>query len=114
MEKEQYYVSVSARTIETSPSRSEQLEIEATEQELNELQARLEREEHDYNVTSGRALIPYKSAERDPATEAFSEHLLELYAYIYELGTPSTREHIESMDILPELKNQNMDLPGYK
>ena len=113
MEPQTYYISVSSRTIETQPSRSEQLTIQATDEELELLRQKLDREDRDYARTSGRAMVPYKSAERDPATQTFSDNLLDLYAYVDELGTPETRAHIESMNLLPKLMNQNSILPGY-
>ncbi|MFC4103782.1 hypothetical protein [Paenibacillus xanthanilyticus] len=114
MERSRYYMSVSARTIETAPSIAEQLTIYANEEELLALEKLLEQEDKDDQLTHVRAAIPYKSAERDPATDRFSEHLEMLYAYIYKIGTPETKAHIESMDILPKLENQNHYLPGYK
>ncbi|MFB9325286.1 hypothetical protein ACFFSY_05045 [Paenibacillus aurantiacus] len=114
MEREQYYVSVSARTIGKEPSIAEQLTVYANEEELRELETLLDVEDKDDQLTHVRAVIPYKSAERDPATDRFSEHLEMLYAYIYKIGTPETKAHIESMDILPKLENQNHYLPGYK
>ncbi|MBW7473504.1 hypothetical protein K0T92_01945 [Paenibacillus oenotherae] len=113
MTPQTYYVSITSGTIEMKPSRTDQLSIQATEEELTILQRKLQQEEKITESTSLRAAIPFKSAERDPAQEKFSDDLLDLYAYIYRLGTPRTREHIESMNILPKLTNQNSHYPGY-
>lgn len=109
-----YYVSVSTRTIGKEPSMAEQLTVYANEEELLELDKLLDAEDKDDQLTHVRAVIPYKSAERDPATDRFSDSLEMLYAYIYKIGTPETKAHIETMNILPELENQNHYLPGYK
>ncbi|SFI59116.1 hypothetical protein SAMN02799624_01530 [Paenibacillus sp. UNC496MF] len=108
-----YYVSISARTIQAEPPETDHLAIRANERQLEALQRKLDREDRNDELTSARAIIPYKSAERDPATEEFSADLLDLYAYVYELGTPETKAHIASMRILPKLTNQNANLPGY-
>lgn len=113
MTPQTYYVSISSGTIESQSSRTAQLAVQATEEELEILRRKLEHEEKITESTSLRAAIPYKSAERDPAQEAYSDDLLDLYAYIYRLGTPRTREHIEAMNILPKLTNQNSHYPGY-
>ncbi|MFC5650873.1 hypothetical protein ACFPYJ_17490 [Paenibacillus solisilvae] len=109
-----YYVSISSRTIESNPSRAEQLTVEATEEELQILRRKLDRVEQDLDKTSGRAMVPYKSAERDAAEGAYGDDLIDLYAYVYRIGTPQTRSHIDSMSILPKLTGQNTDLPGYQ
>lgn len=108
-----YYVSISARTIQAEAPETDHLAIRGTDRQLELLQRKLDREDRNDERTSARALIPYKSAERDPSTEEFSEDLLDLYAYVYELGTPGTKAHIEAMNILPKLTNQNANLPGY-
>ncbi|QHW33833.1 hypothetical protein GZH47_25570 [Paenibacillus rhizovicinus] len=109
-----YYVSISAKTIQEEAPETDHLAIQADERQLVILKRKLEREEHNDEITSGRAIIPFKSAEKDPATEEFSDDLLDLYAYIYELGTPETKAHIESLRLLPKLTNQNTNLPGYQ
>lgn len=108
-----YYVSVSARTIQADPPETDHLAIQATEKQLELLRRKLEREDRNDELSSGRAIIPFKSAEKDPAEAEFSDDLLDLYAYIYELGTPETKAHIESLRLLPKLTNQNVNLPGY-
>ncbi|MBM7564320.1 hypothetical protein [Paenibacillus sacheonensis] len=109
-----YYVSISARTIQEEPPETDHLAIQATEKQLVALKRKLDREDRNDEITSLRAVIPFKSAEKDPATEEFSDDLLDLYAYVYELGTPETKAHIESLNLLPKLTNQNASLPGYK
>jgi len=109
-----YYVSVTSRTIEREPSNTDQLTVQASEEELDVLQHKLDKEGFTNDVTSLRAIIPFKSADHDESEEQYSEDIRDLYAYIYQIGTPETRAHIESMKILPKLTNQDYSMPGYE
>ncbi|GGF91098.1 hypothetical protein [Paenibacillus abyssi] len=112
--KNHYYVSVSGKSIETEPSLSEQLQILATEEELQKLQTLLDHQQHDDELTHIRAPLPYKSNDHDPANDQFTEHLIEVYRAIYRVGTEETRDHIRSMNIIGELHNTDYNYPGYE
>lgn len=68
----------------------------------------------DDEVTLFRALIPYKSADHDKATNQFNEDLLKLYQLVYHLGTDKTKAHIRGMNILNKLRDTDYNYPGYK
>jgi hypothetical protein len=113
MDKERYYVSVSAHTISREPAMTDQLTVMATERECEYLQSLLQQEELTDDQTSLRAMIPYKSADHDPSTQKYNAKMLDIYRYIYKIGTVETRRHIEYMDIIRDLKNPDYQHPGY-
>jgi hypothetical protein len=113
MDKERYYVSVSAHTITKEPSMTDQLTVLATEKELDHLETLLQQEEDNDDHTSLRAIIPYKSADHDPSTNKYNDNLISIYRYIHKIGTVETKRHIEYMDIIRDLKNTDYNDPGY-
>jgi len=113
MEKQRYYVSISAGVVGTEPALTDQLTVLATDGERDRLIALLERERKALEDTVVRAPIPYKSADRDPATRRYNDGLLEIYRYVYRIGTLETRRHIEYMDILREPRTPDYRHPGY-
>ncbi|RED57534.1 hypothetical protein [Cohnella lupini] len=113
MDKQRYYVSVSASMVGTEPSLTDQLTIFATEEERNHLLALLNREQKATEKTYIRAQIPYKSADHDKATNRYNEGMVDIYRYIYQVGTIETKRHIEYMDILQELRTPDYHHQGY-
>jgi hypothetical protein len=113
MAKQRYYVSVSTGMINQEPALTDQLTIMATDTERDNLQTLLNREKTADDITSVRGPIPYKSADHDSATNQFNDSLVEVYRYIYQIGTVETRRHIEYMDILEELRTPDYHHPGY-
>lgn len=115
MSKQRYYVSVSANTIDPEPhdTSSDRLTVMADEKEVAELKRLFEKERHATERTHRRAFIPYKSADHDPATADYNDSMIDLYQYLYRIGSLETRRHIESMNLLQELKNPDYNDPGY-
>ncbi|MFC3772300.1 hypothetical protein [Paenibacillus sp. GCM10012303] len=119
-EKDTYLVSVSNLSVVrigpgTEPIHSEyEFTIEATEQEAGRLSQLLETQRADDFSTFVRTPIPYKSADRDEATKDYNEQLLRVYSYLYELGTPRTRDHIERTGLLAKLRHPDYSHPGYR
>jgi hypothetical protein len=113
MEKERYYVSVSAHTITKEPSVNDQLTVMATDKEREYLESLFQKEERDDEVTQLRAMIPYKSADHDPSNKQYNADLIDVYRYIHKIGTNETKRHIEYMDIIRDLKNPDYNHPGY-
>jgi DUF438 domain-containing protein len=113
MDKQRYFVSVSASMIGTEPSIMDQLTVLATVEERNHLLAILNKEQKNIEKTYLRAHIPYKSADNDKATERFNDSMIEIYRYIYKIGTIETKRHIKYMDILEELRTPDYHHQGY-
>lgn len=114
MDKQRYYVSVSANMVGTEPSLTDQLTVLATDAERNELVSLLNREQKNNDTTYIRAQIPYKSADHDRGTRRFNDSMLDVYRYIYKIGTIETKRHIEYMDILTELRTPDYRHSGYR
>ncbi|AEI39519.1 hypothetical protein [Paenibacillus mucilaginosus] len=119
MPKKIYYISVGPGTIEDQQTLADQrnytydYQVEASEEEYQELRRLLQSTEETQDGTFARAPIPYKSADHDPATEQFNDRMKDLYTLLYRLGTAETKGHIEKMGILKKLGNTDYDLPGY-
>jgi hypothetical protein len=113
MDKQRYYVSVSASMVGSEPALTDQLTIFATQEERDHLFELLNREQRNIEKTYLRAHIPYKSADHDKATNRFNDSIVEIYRYIYHVGTIETKRHIEYMDILSELHNPDYRHQGY-
>jgi hypothetical protein len=113
MEKERYYVSVSAHTITKEPSVNDQLTVMASDKEREYLETLFQQEGRDDDISHLRTMIPYKSADRDPANKKYNADLIDIYRYIYKIGTVETKRHIEYMDIIRDLKNADYNHPGY-
>jgi hypothetical protein len=98
MEKKRRYVSVQAGTImENQGDAAYELEIDATEEEVQMLRRLFqERLSHEYD-TFLRAHVPAVPYHFDMENDMYDESLKEIYALIYKLGTEETRNHIQQM-----------------
>lgn len=100
-DKKTYYVSVQAETImENQGDSAYEFEIKATDREIGLLQEMFEMKEDTDNLSAIRAHIPYVQYHDDPENDSYDEWLQAIYRKLYELGTPETKQHIESMGIL--------------
>ncbi|WP_349407329.1 hypothetical protein [Pseudalkalibacillus sp. SCS-8] len=83
-------------------------EIEATDEELYYFKAAVE----DFNSSEDAekedfwSLAHFKESEVDQDRQVTYSKLLEIYKWIYTLGTSNTKKEIERMDILPALKEK--------
>lgn len=103
MEKTTYYVSVGSGDILQDPkAASFEFEIRATPEELNELEELFEERAEASYGTARRAVIPYVEYHHDKENDAYDRSMRDIYLLLHRLGTPETRRHIESMNILPE------------
>lgn len=100
MNKKKYYISVQSRNImENQGDAAYELEIEATSEEIEELNLIFKYLE-DFDVeTYYRAHypIPY---HYDSENDGYDYYLKETYRILYRLGTKETKDHVTSMNIL--------------
>lgn len=101
MERKKYYVSVVSKTImEKQGDAAYELEIEATDEEIDQLKDLFE-EEEDFEIDSfwraHAAGVPY---HHDNANDGYDFVLKEIYRKLYALGTQETKEVIHNMNIL--------------
>jgi hypothetical protein len=106
MEKHPYYVNVASNEILPEPGDTgTPFEIEATENELAELQSLFDRRDDEEQHSLVRTLTPYErfdtlETDQDERSEPFDETMHDIYQKIYELGTPQTRGQIVQMGVL--------------
>jgi hypothetical protein len=114
MDKKTYYVSVQAGTVlEDMEAAPFEFVIEATPKELDKLQVLFEEKDEADDDTFTRGMTPAIPYHQDVQNDAYDASLKRVYRYIYELGTPETRKHIESMGVLDET-TPNDDVTAYE
>lgn len=100
-DKKTYYISVQAQTmLEEQGAAAYEFEIRATEQDVARLAELFEDQMENEHETAERAVIPGIPYHQDAENDAYDATLKDIYHAIYELGTPETRRHIDSMGIL--------------
>ncbi|MCZ8517982.1 MULTISPECIES: hypothetical protein [Paenibacillus] len=104
MDKKTFYITVgSGEILEPSNTIGNfDFEIEATEEEIDQLTDLFEDQELAGEDTAIRAHIPYRLYHNDKENDAYDANLQEIYRMLHKLGTQETRQHIESMNILGE------------
>ncbi|WP_409345818.1 hypothetical protein [Paenibacillus sp. MBLB4367] len=101
MDKTTYYVSVgSGQILQDESAAAFEFEIQATDDELNKLQELFEETAEAEISTARRGVTPYLEYSFDKENDLYDYNLREIYRMLHDLGTPETREHIESMHVL--------------
>lgn len=117
MEKKTYYIAVGSGEILEAEHvvGNYEFEIEATEEEIVQLENLFEDLNEDTQATMYRAHIPYRLYHHDNDNDWYDLHLVEIYRKLHELGTEETKQHIESMGIMnDELIGKDFDVNGNK
>jgi hypothetical protein len=112
MEKKTYYISVeTGQILEDQGASAYELEINATQEEVSDLENLFDKKDRDNFETFLDPHVPQKWDEVGSDVQEYNSHLYEVYQKLYTLGTPNTKEHIEEAEILSKLKNskQNYD-----
>lgn len=100
MDKKTYYVSVQADTIlENQGDAAYEFEIQATQDEVNELFDLLEEKREFEDATFIRAHIPGVPYHQDLENDGYDEALRKIYARIHTLGNDEAKRTIESMGL---------------
>ncbi|WP_037465563.1 hypothetical protein [Shimazuella kribbensis] len=102
MEKETYYVTVdgtihSEKLLDDAPY---DFEIQATEDEINNLQDLFQRTYNNDWDTYVQAHLPYLTDERQKASTDVDQNIKEIYEAIYRLGSDETKRSIEGLGLL--------------
>ncbi|WP_202078513.1 hydrolase [Caldalkalibacillus salinus] len=110
MEKKKYYVAVeSGQILEDQGASSYELEIEATEEERQQLEKLFSKKNTENIDLFIDPHAPNKWDEIESDVQNYNDFMMNIYAMIYRLGTPETKDFIERNDILTKLKNQWQD-----
>ncbi|MDF9296257.1 hydrolase [Geobacillus stearothermophilus] len=105
--KKTYYVSMATGEISQLKTASPwDFQIEATDEEITQL-----REYFDQNYSTDwqafwRAHVPYIQYHYDRENDAYDRTLTKIYEMIYRLGNEEAKEHIRSLGILPDEKEE--------
>ncbi|WP_342564070.1 hypothetical protein NST84_02370 [Paenibacillus sp. FSL R7-0345] len=111
--RKSYFVSVNHGLIQDVRGESGEFEVRVTPDELTVLQGLLD------NLASGdeyafrRAAVPYKSADHDEAADQFDDVTVQLYQYLYQVGSGETQQMISQLGVLPKLANTGYQDKGY-
>ncbi|XID90898.1 hypothetical protein ACF3MZ_20570 [Paenibacillaceae bacterium WGS1546] len=112
MDKQRYYVSVSAGIVGTEPSLIDQLTVFATAEERNELISLLERDRKSVEDAYLRMYSTFDLPNREADAERSDEKLIEIFRYIYRIGTIETKRRLEGSGILKKPGMAERDRPG--
>lgn len=111
--KTRYYVSVTHNLIQNVPNDSTEYEVELSDEELGLLRDKLEDLAKEDEYTLKRAPVPYKSADKDEATDHYNDKIIEVYAFLHRVGDEQTRKAIDSLGVLGKLEQADYDDQGY-
>ncbi|MFH5185432.1 hypothetical protein ACHHV8_23835 [Paenibacillus sp. TAB 01] len=102
MDKKTYYIAVASGEILEPKDMTGNFEFEilASEEEIDQLQEMFEDSAEAQDDTAARAMIPVRDYHLDKENDAADYYLTEIYRKLHELGTPETKSHIESMNVL--------------
>jgi hypothetical protein len=104
MDKNIYWVSVANHEIvPRGDGANHEFEIEASDEELDELRELFDEADQIDNSLAKRAVTPfevYTPMGQEVKTLPYDKQLREIYSAIYMLGLPETKNHIMGMKIL--------------
>jgi len=102
MKKESYYVTVDG-TIHTEKLLDDapyDFEIQATDEEMKNLQDLFQRTYNNDWDTYLEAHLPYRTKERQKESTDVDQNVRDIYSAIYQLGTDETKKSIQSLGLL--------------
>jgi len=104
MDRNIYWVSVANHEIvPRGAGNNHEFEIEASEEELDQLRELFDEADQIDNGLMKRAGTPYEvftPSGQEVKTLPYDQQLKEIYSAIYKLGLPETKHHIMGMNIL--------------
>lgn len=109
MDKKTFYVSVQAGDVLEDPDVAAfEFEIEATDDQVALLQDLMD-EWSQGDSRSPVSMFSYMGEEHsdDTRIDNYDARLERIYRYIHKLGTPETKRHIESMNVMHDLQDES-------
>lgn len=101
MEKQTYYVDLQSREISRIKyHNNHHFQIEATEDEIQQLRRILNRVYEADLDAYWRSHIPFIPYHRDIENDRYDQALTEAFQLLYELGDENTKEYIETSGVL--------------
>ena len=112
MPKSTYYVTVATGLIEQQQAmqdkanRTHEFDVEASDEEIAVLRDLFDKQAASEELTFKRATIPYKTADQDPSTERYNGDILNIYRYLYEIGTAGAKAILKKWHITAAVKSR--------
>lgn len=105
-DRRKYYVAIHSgetmgEILQESDASSFQFEIEATDQELQQLNNLIGNNSVEDMETFWDSHIPFLSYNQNRENDGYDRTLQQLYNLVYRLGTDSTKRKMEEMGIWP-------------
>ncbi|WML47240.1 hydrolase [Neobacillus sp. PS3-34] len=106
-QKKTYYIDLGSGEIsQSATSSSWNYKIEASDEEIIQL-----REYFDQNYSTEwqnffRAHVPYVQYHYDRENDAYDQTSQKIFQMLYDLGDEETKEHIKSINILPQKEEE--------
>lgn len=101
MEKKKYYISIGTGEIsQIKHENNEDFVIQATEDEVRILRAKLDNMNDASFRSFFRAHVPIMPYHKDQSNDDYDHNMTEAFQMIYNLGEEQTKSHIEDMDVL--------------
>jgi len=101
--RKKFFINMQSREIsETKYGNSNYFTVFATEEEIDQLRRMMNKLYEADTASFIRAHIPFIPYHKDDATDTYDQQYVEALEFIYRYGNHETKDHIESMGILPE------------
>ncbi|HLR52404.1 MAG TPA: hydrolase [Candidatus Avamphibacillus sp.] len=101
MEKKTYYVNLGSLEIsQIQYANNSVFTIQATEDEVQMLRAKLDDMDRADFEAYGRAHIPILAYHNDESNDKYDAGITEAFQMIYDLGDQNTKKHIDEIGIL--------------
>lgn len=101
MEKKTYYINLGSTEIsQIKYANNDHFTIQATEDEVRQLRAKMENmNDADFGAYM-RSHVPIMAYHKDSGNDAYDQGITEAFQMIYDLGDGETKQHIEEMGVL--------------
>ncbi|PTM57917.1 hypothetical protein [Desmospora activa] len=104
--RNRYYVSIHSgetmgEVLQQPDDSSFQFEIEATQEELQQLNNLIGNNSVEDMETFWDSHIPFLAYNQNRENDGYDRTLQQVYQLVYQLGTPQTRKQLEAMGIWP-------------
>lgn len=101
MVRKEYYVDLHEGEIQEAPAEDKkQFTIDATEDEIQLLRAKMDQMSEEDFQTFWRVHRPFIPYDQDNPSDQYDAKMMEAFQMIYELGDSQTKADIEQMNVL--------------
>lgn len=99
-QRKKYFISIERESItETPVDDTTEYEIDATDEEVEKLEELFQKKDKHEKKAVKFLAKPFNEWGADDEREAYDTYLTDIFKYMYELGTPQTKQKIKSIGI---------------